>query len=242
MNTKRKEEIKTIVLSLVAAAGATAFAGGLFWAARRLFGAGADRAAWAAALALFLLFAYLLYQLFTLRQKAALRKKEEQEAHLLDETTRAYRAKVFKEMASTQIRLCKRNGWPVGLVVMDIDRLAGINEAYGYESGNAVLKRFVDAIRQTIRESDLVGRFDDDSFGLLLPDCDTKSAKKVIQRIQAEILKEPLKTGRSKVTIRFSSGVVSLNGKVAKYVQMLNRANEALQLAKSKGGNRIELY
>ncbi len=240
--TDKKTKIKTALYALAGAAVLTALVAGAHIALQRVAGDGAPVADEGAGVLLFALFAYGLYELFTLKSARAQREAEEKEAHLRDETTRAYKAKVFKEMASTQIRLCKRNDWPVGLVVMDVDKLSSINDAYGYDAGNAVLKRLVEAMRHTIRESDLVGRFDDDSFGLLLPNCDTKNARKVIQRIQAEVLKEPLKTDRAKVTIRFSSGVVALSGKVAKYTQMFNRANEALALAKSKGGNRIETY
>jgi diguanylate cyclase (GGDEF)-like protein len=184
----------------------------------------------------------LFYYLLKQRAMIVRVKRQIEEEALRDETTRLYKSRVFKELAGSQIRLCKRNGWPVGMVVMDIDRLGAINDRYGYDAGNRVLRHFAETLQKTVRESDLVARLDDDRFALLLPKCDAKAAKKVIQRIQEEILSHPLKVDRGEVKIPFSCGVVSFAGKVAKFNVLLNRAAEALETAKRKGGNRIELF
>jgi diguanylate cyclase (GGDEF)-like protein len=183
------------------------------------------------------LFYYLLYQKSIVDQI----KKDKEERLLRDVTTRLYKSKVFKELAGTQIRLCKRNGWPVGMIVMDIDQLARINQQYSFDAGNQALRHFAVILKETIRESDLVARFDDDRFVLLLPNCDINSAKKVVQRFQSRILSTPLVVDKKEIKIPFSSGVVSFAGRVAKFNHLLNRANMALEQAKKKGGNRIEL-
>ena len=181
---------------------------------------------------------YMLYQKSIVDQV----KKEKEERLLRDVTTRLYKSKVFKELAGTQIRLCKRNGWPVGMIVMDIDQLARINQEYSFDAGNQVLRHFATLLKDTIRESDLVARFDDDRFVLLLPNCDINSAKKVVQRFQSQILSTPLIVDKKEIKIPFSSGVVSFAGRVAKFNHLINRANMALEQAKKKGGNRIELF
>ncbi len=184
------------------------------------------------------LFYYLLYQKSIVDQI----KKDKEERLLRDVTTRLYKSKVFKELAGTQIRLCKRNGWPVGMIVMDIDQLARINQQYSFDAGNQALRHFAAILKETIRESDLVARFDDDRFVLLLPNCDINSAKKVVQRFQSQILSTPLVVDKKEIKIPFSSGVVSFAGRVAKFNHLLNRASMALEQAKKKGGNRIELF
>ena len=184
----------------------------------------------------------LFYLMFKQRAMIVRVRRELDEEALRDETTKLYKSRVFKELAGSQIRLCKRNDWHVSMVVMDIDRLGQINEKYGYDTGNQVLKHFAQTVRESVRDSDLEARFDDDRFALLLPKCEAKEAKKVVQRIQERILSEPLRVGRHTVKIPFTSGVSSFAGKVAKYNQLLNRANEALENAKRRGGNRIELF
>ena len=188
------------------------------------------------------LFLFLFYYLFRQRALVVEAQREKEEASLRDETTKLYKSRIFKEMAGRQIRLCKRNDWPVGMVILDIDRLGAINEKYGYEAGNRVLAHFARTLEATVRESDLISRLDDDRFALLLPNCEAKDAKKVVQRFQSEILSRPLKADRGEVKIPFSCGIVSFSGKIAKYNQLAGRAREALERAKSKGGNRIELY
>ena len=190
-----------------------------------------------------LLFFPLFFLLFRQRSELEKVEKEIKEGMLLDETTRLYKSSVFEELADTQIKIARRNKWPVGLVVMDIDGLSSINESFGYESGNMVLKHFSSILKSSVRESDLLARYDDDRFLLLLPDCDTKNALKVMQRIQATVLESPLESGESeRINIPFSSGVVSFSGRVAKLATIMGRADEALERAKRNGANRIEVF
>ncbi len=184
------------------------------------------------------LFYYMLYQKSIVDQV----KREKEERLTRDITTRLYKSKVFKELAGTQIRLCKRNGWPVGMVVIDIDQLARINREYSFDAGNQVLRYFAGILKESVRESDLIARFDDDRFVILLPNCDINNAKRVIQRVQAQILSAPLVVDKREIKIPFSAGVVSFAGRVAKFNHLINRANMALEQAKKKGGNRIELF
>ncbi len=243
MHTLDKPVWKIAAESFVMALGGAGFFAGFEWVLEQSGVGEASHLKLALTLAFGLV---LLWPLFygLVRQRAILAKieKEREEELLRDDTTRLYKSKVFKELAATQIRLCKRNNWPVGLVVMDIDRLGSINEKHGYDAGNQVLKHFAGVIRDSVRESDLMARFDDDRFALLLPNCDAKDAKRVIQRIQNLILSEPLEVGKATIKIPFSCGVVSFAGKVAKFNLMVNRATEALERAKGKGGNRIELF
>ena len=228
--------------SFFAACGAAAVLTGYQWALQRSGIGGTDLALALSGAAYAAVFLPLFYYLLKQRAMIERVKKEIEEEALRDETTKLYKSRVFKELAGSQIRLCKRNGWPVGLVIMDIDRLGRINDTYGYDAGNRVLRHFAETLTRTVRESDLAARLDDDRFALLLPKCDAKEAKKVIQRIQEGILSHPLKVDRGEVKIPFSCGVVSFAGKVAKFNVLVNRADEALERAKRKGGNRIELF
>ncbi len=234
---------KIAVEAFFAAIGASALLSAFMWALMRGgVGPDSDLLLSLMSAAYLVVFLPIFYQMFKQRAMIARVHREKEEEALRDETTRLYKTKVFKELAGSQIRLCKRNDWHVSMVVMDIDRLGQINEKHGYDAGNQVLKHFARTLRESVRESDLEARIDDDRFALLLPKCEAKEAKKVIQRIQEQILSEPLQVGRHTIKIPFTSGISSFAGKVAKYNMLLNRANEALENAKRKGGNRIELF
>lgn len=235
---------KTAVTAFFAALGSSVLLGLLLWLLRQNgIGSGSNLATAimsAVYLAIFFLLFFLLF-----RQKGRLEKleKELKEGILLDETTKLYKSSVFEELADTQIKIARRNKWPVGLVVMDIDRLSEVNEKFGYETGNLVLRHFSKILKSSIRESDLVARYDDDRFVLMLPDCDAVNARKVMQRIQARVLESPIETESTEtVNIPFSSGVVSFAGQVARLETIMSRADEALMRAKKKGANRIELF
>ncbi len=223
---------KTAVTAFFAALGSSVLLGSFQWLLRRN-GIGDDsNLATAIMSALYIaIFFPLFFLLFYRKSRLKTVESERKDDVLLDELTKLYRSTVFEELASAQIKIAKRNRWPVGLVIMDIDRLSEINEKYGYETGNLVLKQFSSILRSSIRESDLAARYDDDRFVLLLPDCDARDAQRVIQRIQARVLESPAEVeGSESVNIPFSSGVVSFAGQVA------------LMRAKKKGANRIELF
>ncbi len=235
---------KMAVMAFFAAVGSSVLLGSLLWLLRHNgIGSGSNLTIAIMSAVYLVLFFPLFFQL--LRQRANLERLEREikEGHLLDETTRLYKSSVFEELADTQIKIARRNRWPVGLVVMDIDSLSTINETFGYESGNRVLKHFSSILKSSVRESDLLARYDDDRFVLLLPDCDARNAKKVIQRIQAKVLESPAESeGQEPINIPFSSGVVSFSGQVARLDTIMGRADEALMRAKKNGANRIELF
>ncbi len=235
---------KIAVMAFFAAVGSSVLLGSLLWLLRH-YGIGSGSNLTIAIMsAVYLL---LLFPLFFqhLRQRSDLQRleREKKEGHLLDETTRLYKSSVFEELADTQIKIARRNRWPIGLVVMDIDSLSTINERFGYESGNRVLKHFSEILKSSVRESDLLARYEDDRFVLLLPDCDATNAKRVVQRIQVNVLESPLESeGFEPIGITFSSGVVSFAGQVARLDTIMGRADEALMRAKRNGANRIELF
>ncbi len=235
---------KTAVTAFFAALGSSVLLGLLLWLLHRN-GIGSDsNLATAIMSALYIvIFFPLFFLLFYQKSRLESLQSERKDDLLLDELTKLYRSTVFEELATAQIELAKRNRWPVGLVVMDIDSLSEINEKYGYEAGNRVLRHFSSMLRSSIRESDLAARCDDDRFVLLLPDCDARSAQRVMQRFQARVLESPAETEDGEpVNIPFSCGVVSFAGQVARFDTVMGRADEALMRAKKKGANRIELF
>jgi len=169
-------------------------------------------------------------------------EQEREESKIRDDMTHLYKFRIFKEMAQKQIRLCKRHGWPVSLVLIDIDQLKRINTDYEYDTGNQVLKKIASTVEEHIRKSDLIARVDDDRIAILLINCDAINARRILTRIQEHIFESPVLFNEEKVNIPFSIGVATLDAQTAKFARLHKRAEEALERAKRKGGRRIELY
>lgn len=106
-----------------------------------------------------------------------------QEQTLLDRTTSAFNRKYMRKRLAAELKLMDRYNRTFSLLLLDLDNFKQINIRYGYAFGNEVLKSMVEAIRLELRESDLLGRYKEDSFLLILPETPGPGAKTLAGRI-----------------------------------------------------------
>lgn len=120
---------------------------------------------------------------------------------------------------------------PLSLIFIDLDLFKKTNDDYGHIEGDKLLKEFATIIQSSIRNEDILSRFGGDEFTLLLPNTNNKQAILVAQRIRKEI--EAKKLGN---TASFGVASFRRGDSVENFV---NRADKALYIAKSEGGNTV---
>lgn len=130
-------------------------------------------------------------------------------------------------------------GRPLSLLITDIDRFKAINDAYGHDGGDEVLREFARRLRKTVRGIDLACRFGGEEFVVVMPDTEGELARKVAERMRAEIAAFPFAVAGKDVAVTVSVGVSSLLPGADSSQQLLKRADEALYVAKSGGRNRV---
>jgi len=155
---------------------------------------------------------------------------ELREQSILETSANCYTRKYLDKRISEELKRLDRNARPFSLVLFDIDQFRIVNERFGYEFGNQVLKSVIEAVRGQIRESDSLGRFSEDSFLLLLPETDTKGAKRVAARLRQTISSLTFLT-KKRLTIRSTIVVLTVESK-AKVEDVLRKLEE--QLAKAQ--------
>jgi len=128
---------------------------------------------------------------------------------------------------------------PFSVMMLDIDFFKKINDTYGHLAGDFILKEFVKIIKNSIRHSDILGRFGGEEFIVLLPNTKISGALKLAQRIKEEVENNVFKFSNKNIKITTSIGITSasLNDSLE---SLLERVDEALYDAKRKGRNRIE--
>jgi diguanylate cyclase (GGDEF)-like protein len=171
------------------------------------------------------------------------RKKAEQELERLAQTdalTNLANRRHFMALAEKELQRSDRYGSPLTLLMMDIDHFKRINDTHGHKCGDAVIRKFADICRESLRSLDIVGRIGGEEFAVLLPETDRnhalRAAEFLCRRVsQAEV---PTDTG---ALIRFtvSIGLSSRNGKHIDLESFLAEADEALYQAKNTGRNRV---
>ncbi|TMK51053.1 MAG: diguanylate cyclase [Actinobacteria bacterium] len=142
------------------------------------------------------------------------------------------------------VRLASRHGDSVAVVLLDIDTFKQIDDTYGREAGDAVLKEFALRVRAALRAEDIVGRWGDaaegkaggEQFLLLLPQTDIDGACLFGERVRSAIAAAPFPVGDCQIEITVSGGCAA---GAEPPVELVRRAEAALHQAKEAGCNRL---
>jgi diguanylate cyclase (GGDEF)-like protein len=124
--------------------------------------------------------------------------------------------------------------------MIDIDHFKRVNDTYGHEAGDAVLKALAASLQLAAREGDVVARLGGEEFVLLLPSATKEVAAAVAERLRGHVQALSVATGGSTVQVTASFGV-SLQAQGEEWSTALQRADVALYEAKRGGRNRVVL-
>jgi diguanylate cyclase (GGDEF)-like protein/PAS domain S-box-containing protein len=135
-------------------------------------------------------------------------------------------------------RTTAQSGVPCCLALFDLDHLEAINTMLGSDAGDQALLTFAEVSRRIVRECDLLGRFEGDTFGLLLPNASREEAAMVCTRLLAAFAGERMRYDGRPVAISASAGLAVLQDDVEASTRI---AHSALALAKEGGRGRVRL-
>src|SRR6202008_2727627 len=132
-------------------------------------------------------------------------------------------------------------GKPLGLMMLDIDYFKSINDTYGHDAGDDVLREFAVRIRKSIRGIDLACRYGGDEFVIVDPENDPDVPGRVAERLRRSIAGEKfaINKGAKRVDVTISIGLSTLERKGEAVSDVLKRADTALYRAKHDGRNRV---
>ncbi|MBB5277643.1 two-component system cell cycle response regulator [Rhizobium rosettiformans] len=135
----------------------------------------------------------------------------------------------------------KVRGRPLTICITDIDRFKQVNDVYGHDAGDEVLKEFAGRIRSTVRGADLACRFGGEEFVVVMPDTPAEAAAAVAERLRGMIEARPfqLRSGETPLMLTASMGIATLMPGIDTPEQLLKQADRALYEAKNSGRNRV---
>jgi diguanylate cyclase (GGDEF)-like protein len=158
-------------------------------------------------------------------------------AATLDSLTGVTNRAAFFENAERILRRVR--GTPVSIILFDLDGFKNINDAYGHAAGDRVLRTFCDVARDKMRSLDLIGRIGGEEFCVLLADARAEEAYVIGERIRRTLETTPIFLRQLIVRATVSAGIATTTVPTT-LEALLEAADRALYLAKSKGRNRIE--
>jgi len=132
-------------------------------------------------------------------------------------------------------------GKALSILVLDIDFFKPINDTYGHDAGDDVLREFAVRIRKAIRGIDLACRYGGEEFVVVMPDTDMAVASMVAERLRRRIAGEPFVLSQSDqaIEVTISVGIAVLSGPEDSAAALIKRADQALYRAKRDGRNRV---
>ncbi|MEL7544280.1 MAG: diguanylate cyclase, partial [Pseudomonadota bacterium] len=173
----------------------------------------------------------------------ALRNQIEKRVELavVDPLTGLNNRRFLESHMDAQIREAIERAKPMSLLIIDIDHFKAVNDTYGHDAGDMVLKEFGARLRHNTRGIDLACRYGGEEFVVLMPDTDSVRAAQVGERLRACIEAEPFKTSHAGgyIDLTASVGLASLEGEQDTGETILKRADIALYAAKRSGRNRV---
>jgi diguanylate cyclase (GGDEF)-like protein len=185
------------------------------------------------------LFHYLAEQAAVSIENVGLHETVERQA-VTDELTGLFNRRRFQEAMATEVERSKRFGQPVGLVLLDLDDFKAVNDTYGHQQGDLVLREVARVLRETSREIDEPARYGGEELAVVLPGTDLEGAYNLAERVRAGIeeLALPLLDGEGTLAVTASFGVATLPGSADDMRELVAAADEALYRAKRAGKNR----
>lgn len=159
---------------------------------------------------------------------------------MADPLTGLYNMRFFDPLLEQELAASAREGWPISLVMLDIDKFKPFNDTYGHPAGDEALRTFANLLRATVRESDTVARYGGEEFVILLRGADLDAATSIAETIRKEVegLIVVLGPGRfARMTASF--GVASTVTHGHDRASLVSVVDQALYRAKELGRNRV---
>lgn len=158
-----------------------------------------------------------------------------------DDLTGAIRPNLLKEVLNMELRQRPRDGGHLALLYLDMDRFKAINDDYGHEAGDEVLKELVRRIRRTLRGEDVIARLGGDEFAVLLRKIEAPEiAVSVASKIRKAVLL-PIDFHGIDIDFGLSIGIAIAPGDASDIDNLLRKADQAMYMAKRRGSNQIAL-
>ncbi|HKJ04655.1 MAG TPA: sensor domain-containing diguanylate cyclase [Geopsychrobacteraceae bacterium] len=162
-----------------------------------------------------------------------------QQQAITDPLTQLANRRHAVECANQEIRKAQRLETPLSFVLIDLDHFKKVNDSFGHETGDLILKRVASILSRFSRQTDMVSRFGGEEFLMILPGTEVAGAEVISQKIRRTLDEFDSESGLPNVTASF--GVTQWRTSEPEFRDTLRRADKALYEAKDNGRNRVAI-
>jgi diguanylate cyclase (GGDEF)-like protein len=168
---------------------------------------------------------------------------------LVEPKTGLFNSRYFQDVLESELDRSRRLGRPAAVLLADLDHLREINNRFGHQTGDAVIKRVAAIIRESTRSFDVPARFGGEEFAILLPETSKRRARVIGERLRRAVADEEFhalshggRTAGATFTITVSVGIAGFPDDAVSAEGLIGRADAAAYAAKHAGRNQVRLY
>ena len=161
-------------------------------------------------------------------------------AALTDGLTGLWNHLHFRELLDREFQRARRYGGVVSLLMLDLDHFKAINDTYGHETGNTVLKLTARHLRRTVRDIDIVARYGGEEFTVVCPETRRSEAVELAERLRRSLADDLSVPDQPDISVRVSIGVASTDdSRVHSMSDLIDLSDRALYISKHRGRDRV---
>lgn len=165
-----------------------------------------------------------------------------QEAALTDPLTGLPNRRYAMDRLQQEWSGANRSGRPLCCMMMDLDEFKRINDHYGHDAGDAILRHCASVVKRVLRQEDVVCRLGGDEFLILCPDAGLEDVVQWAERIRRTVSGMPLNIGRLNIKATVSIGAAQRASGMLTPEDLIKQADRGLYLAKQRGRNQVAVY
>ena len=180
---------------------------------------------------------YFVMSIFS--QAIAIHELELNKMATIDPLTEINNRRTFMHVGEEMFAYAKRYQKVFSVILMDIDFFKKINDTYGHQVGDKVLKAVAKLLKEQLRESDILARYGGEEFIVLVPETDINAALLIAENIRHAVEKIAITTDKETVRCTLSLGVSQYHQEITSLDELVNIADQALYRAKHNGRNNV---
>jgi diguanylate cyclase (GGDEF)-like protein len=158
------------------------------------------------------------------------------EMAMIDPVTGCFSRQYFETKGTDEVSRSLRNGHMLSVLVLDIDHFKQVNDTFGHQTGDRILRQVTSVIQNNIRTADTCARYGGEEFIVLLPQASQPVANRIAERIRQRVKME------TDPSVTISIGISSLYSSETSMEELVARADKALYYSKENGRNQVSVY